>query len=189
MFFVLSRAWDKSPFTELKTYHLCGSVVGHRSAESEGLRFHSSWGLRIFFFVPRSQQNEKHLSLFLNRAQNLPSLLFLIIIFSNRTRMSQKTKFSYQDPNRPEKDNFMGFVNTGKLIVGSSLSLFFPYLSLFAFLFVFFRSFFVRLFDLCCRFRFGFFLLFFISLIPFSFLFNCSLFCFPMFFREQGFKE
>ena len=29
--------------------------------------------------------------------------------------MSQKTKFSYQDPNRPEKDNFMGFVNTGKL--------------------------------------------------------------------------
>ena len=29
--------------------------------------------------------------------------------------MSQKTKFSYQDPNRPEKDNFAGFVNTGKL--------------------------------------------------------------------------
>lgn len=29
--------------------------------------------------------------------------------------MSQKTKFLYQDPNRPEKDNFTGFVNTGKL--------------------------------------------------------------------------
>ena len=72
-------------------------------------------GTQNFFFVPRSRQNEKHLSLFLNRAQNLPSLLFLIIIFSNRTRMSQKTKFSYQDPNRPEKDNFTGFVNTGKL--------------------------------------------------------------------------
>ena len=27
---------------------LCGSVVEHRSAESEGLRFDSSWGLRIF---------------------------------------------------------------------------------------------------------------------------------------------
>ena len=27
---------------------LCGSVVQHRSAEFEGLRFHSSWGLRIF---------------------------------------------------------------------------------------------------------------------------------------------
>ena len=25
----------------------------HRSAESEGLRFDSLWGLRIFFFVPR----------------------------------------------------------------------------------------------------------------------------------------
>ena len=44
-------------------------------------------GTQNFFFVPRSRQNEKHLSLFLNRAQNLPSLLFLIIIFSNRNRM------------------------------------------------------------------------------------------------------
>ena len=34
-------------------WHLHGSVVEHRSAESEGLRFDSSWGLRIFFFVPR----------------------------------------------------------------------------------------------------------------------------------------
>ena len=29
---------------------LCGSVVGHPSAESESLRFDSSWGLRIFSF-------------------------------------------------------------------------------------------------------------------------------------------
>ena len=29
---------------------LCGSVVEHSSAESEGLRFDSSWGLRIFSF-------------------------------------------------------------------------------------------------------------------------------------------
>ena len=87
-------------------------------ASERGIRRSEVWfpmGTQNFFFVPRSQQNEKHLSLFLNRAQNLPSLLFLIIIFSNRTRMSQKTKFSYQDPNRPEKDNFTGFVNTGKL--------------------------------------------------------------------------
>ena len=27
---------------------LCGSVVEHRSVESEGLRFDSLWGLRIF---------------------------------------------------------------------------------------------------------------------------------------------
>ena len=107
MFFVLSRAWNKEKNPEspwgIKTYYLCGSVVEHRSAESEGLK------------VFQKTQDEKHLSLFLNRAQNLSSLLFLIIIFSNRNRMSQKTKFSYQDPNRPEKDNFTGFVNTGKL--------------------------------------------------------------------------
>ena len=33
---------------------LYGSAVEHRSAESIGLRFDSSLGLRIFFFVPRS---------------------------------------------------------------------------------------------------------------------------------------
>ena len=38
-------------------------VVRLMGAESEGLRFDSSWGLRIFFFVPRSGQDEKHLSL------------------------------------------------------------------------------------------------------------------------------
>ena len=27
-------------------HRICGSVVEHRSAESEGLRFDSSWGLR-----------------------------------------------------------------------------------------------------------------------------------------------
>ena len=31
-----------------------GSVVEHLSAESEGMRFGSSWELKIFFFVPRS---------------------------------------------------------------------------------------------------------------------------------------
>ena len=34
-------------------------------------------GTQNFFFVPRSWQYEKHLSLFLYRAQSLPSLLFL----------------------------------------------------------------------------------------------------------------
>ena len=29
-------------------------MLGHWNAESEGLRFDSSWGLRIFFFVPFS---------------------------------------------------------------------------------------------------------------------------------------
>ena len=43
---------------------LCGSVVEHRSAESRGLRFDSSWGLRIFSFVPRSWQDEKNIFLY-----------------------------------------------------------------------------------------------------------------------------
>ena len=54
---------------------LCGSIIEYWSAESEGLRFDSSWGLRIFLFFPRSWQDEKHLSLFLYRARYLPSLL------------------------------------------------------------------------------------------------------------------
>ena len=44
-------------------WSLCGSVVD-LSAESEGLRFGSSWGLRFFFFVPRSWQNEKNIFLY-----------------------------------------------------------------------------------------------------------------------------
>ena len=51
---------------------LCGSVVEHRSAESEGLRFDSSRGLQNFFFVPRSW----HLYLSLYRAKESPSFLF-----------------------------------------------------------------------------------------------------------------
>ena len=43
---------------------LCGLVIEYWSTESEGLMFYSSWGLRILFFVPHSQQDKKHLSLF-----------------------------------------------------------------------------------------------------------------------------
>ena len=39
-------------------WSICSSMVEHRSAESEGLRVDSSWGLRVFFFVPRSWQDE-----------------------------------------------------------------------------------------------------------------------------------
>ena len=34
--------------SELRIRPLCSSVVAHRGAESVGLRFDSSWGLRIF---------------------------------------------------------------------------------------------------------------------------------------------
>ena len=50
----------------------------HLRAESEGLKFDSSWGLRIFSLShARDKTKKKYLSLFLYRAQNLPSLLFL----------------------------------------------------------------------------------------------------------------
>ena len=42
----------------------CGSFVEHRSTESEGLRFNSSWGLGIFSLSHACEKTEKHLSLF-----------------------------------------------------------------------------------------------------------------------------
>ena len=49
----------------------CCSVVEHRSTKSEDLMFDSSLELRIFFFVPRSWQDEKHLSLDLSASLSL----------------------------------------------------------------------------------------------------------------------
>ena len=43
---------------------LCGSVIGHPSAESEGLRFDSSWGLRIFSFSHAREMTKEHIFLF-----------------------------------------------------------------------------------------------------------------------------
>ena len=57
---------------DLAHHSLCGPVVKHRCTKSEGIRFDSSWGLRIFSL---SHALDK-ISLFLYRAQNLPSLLF-----------------------------------------------------------------------------------------------------------------
>ena len=77
-------SWGIQPQTfGFRAPTLCGSDVEHRSAESEGLRFDSSWVFKVFFFDPRSWQDEKHLSLFLYRAQNLPSLLIYLQIVSN----------------------------------------------------------------------------------------------------------
>ena len=87
----------------ITTYHLCGSVVEHRSAESEGLK------------VFQKTQDEKHLSLFLNRAQNLSSLLFLIIIFSNRNRMSQKYQVFVPRPKPFRERQFHGVFQYRKI--------------------------------------------------------------------------
>ena len=53
-------------------HSLCGPVVKHRSTKFEGLRFDSSWELRIFSLSHALDKT----SLILCRAQNLPSLLF-----------------------------------------------------------------------------------------------------------------
>ena len=50
-FFVSSRAWDRE------------NIFSPHEA-SEGLRFDASWGLRIFFFVPRLWRDEKYRTLF-----------------------------------------------------------------------------------------------------------------------------
>ena len=78
-------------------------MVEHRSAESEGLK------------VFQKTQDEKHLSLFLNRAQNLSSLLFLIIIFSNRNRMSQKYQVFVPRPKPFRERQFHGVVQYRKI--------------------------------------------------------------------------
>ena len=58
-FFVLSRAWDKVP-TRNRTFRIRPSDSSeHRSAESEGLRFDSSWGLGIFFSLSHARDKMK----------------------------------------------------------------------------------------------------------------------------------
>ena len=48
-----------------------------RDGKSEGLRFNSSWDSYFFSLYYARDKTKKHLSLFLYRAQDLPSLLFL----------------------------------------------------------------------------------------------------------------
>ena len=55
------------------------SVAQWWSIGAPRLNLSSSWELK-FFFDPRSWQDEKHHSLFLYRAQNLPSFLFDLLI-------------------------------------------------------------------------------------------------------------
>ena len=58
---------------------LCGSVVEHRSAESEGLRFHSSWGLKTIFHCPTLMRRCKtSFSISLSSSKLTISLVLLI---------------------------------------------------------------------------------------------------------------
>ena len=68
----------------------CDSVVEHRSAETESLRFDSSWELRIVYLSHARDKTKKRI-LFFYWAQNSPSFLFyfnqsmLWILFPERS--------------------------------------------------------------------------------------------------------
>ena len=70
---------------------VCGSVVEHRSAECEGLRFDSLWRLRIFSLSHARDKTKKHLFLFLYQAQNSPSPLFLSTRWDRFETLCSKT--------------------------------------------------------------------------------------------------
>ena len=89
-FFALSRAWDKeknlSPHEE-SSLRPSDSALGCSTTEPQRLRWARNpkvWGsiphgeLKMFFFFPRSWQDEKHLTIFLYGAQKIPSLLFYL---------------------------------------------------------------------------------------------------------------
>ena len=75
----------------------------HRSADSEGLRFDSLRGLRMFSLSHSRDKKKKHLSPFLYRAKNLPSLLFLS---TNITHYA----FDITDPSSMQDACHMNFV-------------------------------------------------------------------------------
>ena len=56
-------------------------MVEHRSAESEGLRFDSSWGLKIVSLSRARDKTNKHLPIFDYRAQTVPYNCFLKDLF------------------------------------------------------------------------------------------------------------
>ena len=92
---VLSWPWHflglEIPGKRLQVLESPGNLRNSRNTEKDVFRLVTSvgqsenfWvpvrnrigGLRNVFFVPRSWQDEKHLSLFLYRTQNFPSLIF-----------------------------------------------------------------------------------------------------------------
>ena len=92
VFFVLSRAWDNEKnLSPLEESNLRPSYSALRYSTTELQRVNgergllrSSYDTRPFFFLCSTleKQDEKHISLLLYRAQNLPSFLFL---FTNMT--------------------------------------------------------------------------------------------------------
>ena len=63
---------------DLGHWRICSGRASECGNRRSDVRF--LIGTQNFIFVPRSWQDEKHLSLFLYRAQNLPSLLFYYVL-------------------------------------------------------------------------------------------------------------
>ena len=81
-FFVLSRAWDKENISE-SPWGIEPQIFGFRApmlyhwATDSTVSESPLMGTQNFFLSHARDKTKKHLSLFLYRAQNLPSFLFL----------------------------------------------------------------------------------------------------------------
>ena len=87
---VWQRKNSESPWgIKTQTFKFCAPMPYHWATESMVSEVHYKVHIwHAFFFVSRSWPDIKHLSLFLNQAQNLPSLLFYlrtILFLINRT--------------------------------------------------------------------------------------------------------
>ena len=63
-------------------------MVKYQSAESEGLMFDSSWGTWEFFFVSRSWQDEKHLSLYELKFHLSKIYIYIFYVLYHRSHRS-----------------------------------------------------------------------------------------------------
>ena len=124
--FELGKEIEKDVFRD-KEKILTHHEESNLRLSDSALRCSTARGLRIFSFVPRLWQDEKHLSLFLYRAKNLSSLLFylqtwryltLLILAAWRTRIirscSPKSlwlsgRASERKIRRSEFDSWWGF--------------------------------------------------------------------------------
>ena len=64
--FCLVTRGTKKKFSDLADRRVCGSMIKHRyrSAESEGLKFDSSWRLRVFSMSCARNKDENYNSLY-----------------------------------------------------------------------------------------------------------------------------
>ena len=76
-------------------HNLCGSGVEHQSSESEGLRFDSSWGLRVFPLSHACDKMKKYLSLCIDLVRRnyilVINLCYRVFVFASHKFVSVLT--------------------------------------------------------------------------------------------------